>query len=96
MISATSSYATSSTTKAAALVLREDRDGITTLTLNRPASYNLLTSEVIDALQSAFDRIEQDEAVHAAAEHDQRDRHGRRRRSEPQRRSSSPATGRPT
>ncbi|HET9042404.1 MAG TPA: enoyl-CoA hydratase [Burkholderiales bacterium] len=45
------------------VLLREDRDGITTLTLNRPASYNLLTSEVIDALQSAFDRIEQDEAV---------------------------------
>jgi enoyl-CoA hydratase/carnithine racemase len=45
------------------VLLREDRGGITTLTLNRPASYNLLTSEVIDALQSAFDRIEQDEAV---------------------------------
>lgn len=45
------------------VLLREDRNGITTLTLNRPASYNLLTSEVIDALQSAFDRIEQDEAV---------------------------------
>jgi enoyl-CoA hydratase/carnithine racemase len=45
------------------VLLREDRDGIATLTLNRPASYNLLTSEVIDALQSAFDRIEQDEAV---------------------------------
>lgn len=45
------------------VLLREDRDGITTLTLNRPASYNLLTSEVIDALQSAFDRIEQDETV---------------------------------
>jgi enoyl-CoA hydratase/carnithine racemase len=45
------------------VLLREDRDGVTTLTLNRPASYNLLTSEVIDALQSAFDRIAQDEAV---------------------------------
>ena len=45
------------------VLLREDRDGVTTLTLNRPASYNLLTSEVIDALQSAFDRIEQDETV---------------------------------
>lgn len=45
------------------VLLREDRGGITTLTLNRPASYNLLTSEVIDALQSAFDRIEQDAAV---------------------------------
>ena len=45
------------------VLLREDRDGITTLTLNRPASYNLLTSELIDALQAAFDHIEQDEAV---------------------------------
>jgi enoyl-CoA hydratase/carnithine racemase len=45
------------------VLLREDRDGITTLTLNRPASYNLLTSELIDALQSAFDSIEQDESV---------------------------------
>lgn len=45
------------------VLLREDRNGITTLTLNRPASYNLLTSEVIDALQAAFDRIEQDESV---------------------------------
>ena len=42
---------------------REDREGVTTLTLNRPASYNLLTSELIDALQSAFDSIEQDESV---------------------------------
>ena len=45
------------------VLLREDRDGVTTLTLNRPASYNLLTSELIDALQSAFDLIEQDESV---------------------------------
>jgi len=48
---------------AAPVLLREDRDGITTLTLNRPATYNLLTSEVIDALQAAFERIEQDETV---------------------------------
>ncbi len=45
------------------VLLREDRDGITTLTLNRPASYNLLTSELIDALQSAFDSIAKDETV---------------------------------
>jgi enoyl-CoA hydratase/carnithine racemase len=45
------------------VLLREDRDGVTTLTLNRPASYNLLTSELIDALQSAFDSIERDEGV---------------------------------
>jgi enoyl-CoA hydratase/carnithine racemase len=45
------------------VLLREDRDGVTTLTLNRPASYNLLTSELIDALQSAFDSIGEDESV---------------------------------
>jgi enoyl-CoA hydratase/carnithine racemase len=45
------------------VLLRADRDGITTLTLNRPASYNLLTSELIDALQAAFDSIEGDESV---------------------------------
>ncbi|HSD42277.1 MAG TPA: enoyl-CoA hydratase [Burkholderiales bacterium] len=47
------------------VLLREDRNGITTLTLNRPGSYNLLTSELIDALQSAFDSIGQDEGVRA-------------------------------
>jgi len=45
------------------VLLREDRDGVTTLTLNRPATYNLLTSELIDALQSAFDSIGEDESV---------------------------------
>jgi enoyl-CoA hydratase/carnithine racemase len=45
------------------VLLRENRDGIATLTLNRPASYNLLTSKLIDALQAAFDSIEGDEAV---------------------------------
>jgi enoyl-CoA hydratase/carnithine racemase len=47
----------------APVLLREDRDGIATLTLNRPESYNLLTSEAIAALQQAFDAIGQDEAV---------------------------------
>jgi enoyl-CoA hydratase/carnithine racemase len=45
------------------VLLREDRDGIATLTMNRPGQFNLLTSDMIDALQSAFDGIEQDEAV---------------------------------
>jgi enoyl-CoA hydratase/carnithine racemase len=39
-------------------VLREDRDGICTLTLNRPAQMNLLTSEMLAALQGAFDQLE--------------------------------------
>jgi enoyl-CoA hydratase/carnithine racemase len=45
------------------VLLREDQGGIATLTMNRPAQFNLLTSELIDALQSAFDSIGQDEAV---------------------------------
>ena len=39
------------------VLLREDRDGITTLTMNRPQQMNLLTSEMLDALQAAFDAI---------------------------------------
>jgi len=38
-------------------LLREDRDGICTLTLNRPQQMNLLTSEMLSALQSSFDEI---------------------------------------
>jgi enoyl-CoA hydratase/carnithine racemase len=44
----------------APVLLREDRDGIATLTLNRPAQMNLLTSEMLGALQDAFDSIEKD------------------------------------
>ena len=39
------------------VLLREDRDGIATLTLNRPAQMNLLTEEMLDALQAAFHEI---------------------------------------
>jgi len=39
------------------ILLREDRDGICTLTLNRPQQMNLLTSEMLTALQNAFDEI---------------------------------------
>ena len=39
------------------LLLREERDGICTLTLNRPQQMNLLTSEMLAALQNAFDDI---------------------------------------
>jgi enoyl-CoA hydratase/carnithine racemase len=45
------------------VLLREDRGGIATLTMNRPAQFNLLTSEMIGALQQALDAIEQDESV---------------------------------
>jgi enoyl-CoA hydratase/carnithine racemase len=45
------------------VLLREDRDGIATLTLNRPQQMNLLTGEMLAALQSAFDQIARDPAV---------------------------------
>jgi enoyl-CoA hydratase/carnithine racemase len=45
------------------ILLREDRDGICTLVMNRPAQMNLLTSEMLDALQEAFDAISQDKRV---------------------------------
>ncbi len=40
-------------------LLREDREGIATLTLNRPAQMNLLTGEMLAALQSALDDIKE-------------------------------------
>ncbi len=47
------------------VLLREDRDGIATLTMNRPAQMNLLTTEMLTALQAAFDAIEKDKGVKA-------------------------------
>jgi enoyl-CoA hydratase/carnithine racemase len=45
------------------VLLREDRDGVATLTLNRPQQMNLLTSEMLSALQGAFDAIAKDPKV---------------------------------
>ena len=39
------------------ILLREDRDGIATLTLNRPEQYNALSGAMLDELQSAFEEI---------------------------------------
>jgi enoyl-CoA hydratase/carnithine racemase len=44
-------------------LLREDREGVATLTLNRPAQMNLLTGEMLDALAAQFASIEKDPAV---------------------------------
>jgi enoyl-CoA hydratase/carnithine racemase len=45
----------------------ESRDarGVVTLTLNRPASFNSLSEEMLAALQAAFDRLADDERVRA-------------------------------
>ena len=42
------------------ILLRDDRDGIATLTLNRPAQYNALSSDMLDALQAQLDDIDAD------------------------------------
>ena len=42
------------------ILLREDRDGVCTLTMNRPQQMNLLTSDMLSALQEAFDSFKND------------------------------------
>jgi enoyl-CoA hydratase/carnithine racemase len=45
------------------VLLREDRDGVCTLTLNRPQQMNLLTGEMLTALQQQFDAVKNDRTV---------------------------------
>src|ERR671931_2597646 len=45
------------------ILLRDDREGICTLTMNRPAQMNLLTTGMLEALHEAFDAIAQDKRV---------------------------------
>jgi enoyl-CoA hydratase/carnithine racemase len=42
------------------ILLRQDREGIRTLTLNRPQQMNLLTTEMLQALQNEFDQLKSD------------------------------------
>lgn len=49
----------------ATILLREDRDGIALLTLNRPSARNALSEELIAALAAAFDAIGRDGSVRA-------------------------------
>ena len=44
-------------------LLREDANGVTTLTMNRPAARNSLSGDMLDALQHEFERIGDDESV---------------------------------
>lgn len=48
---------------AEAVLLREDKDGITTLTLNRPKSGNSLSHKLVQALQAAWNEIDKDDSV---------------------------------
>jgi enoyl-CoA hydratase/carnithine racemase len=45
------------------VLLREDRERIATLTLNRPAQMNLLTTEMLAALQDSFDSIQKNKDI---------------------------------
>jgi len=45
------------------VLLRDDRDGVATLTLNRPRRFNALSQAMLDALQRAVDAIAKDAAV---------------------------------
>ena len=47
----------------APLLLREDRDGVTTLTLNRPSQFNSLSEEMLAELQAALDAIARDPSL---------------------------------
>jgi enoyl-CoA hydratase/carnithine racemase len=49
----------------AALLESRDARGVVTLTMNRPASFNALSEEMIAALQDALDRLAGDEGVRA-------------------------------
>jgi enoyl-CoA hydratase/carnithine racemase len=49
----------------AAVVETRDGRGVVTLTMNRPAQFNALSEEMLDALQAALDRIASDEGVRA-------------------------------
>jgi enoyl-CoA hydratase/carnithine racemase len=51
------------TAQAEALLLTGTKDGMATLTLNRPGQFNALSSALIDELQSTLDRLAADPAV---------------------------------
>ena len=46
-----------------AILLRDDREGICTLTMNRPQQMNLLTTQMLSALQRELDLLKSDENV---------------------------------
>ena len=47
------------------LVLRQDEEGVTTLTLNAPGSINALSEDMIGALSATFDALAEDRSVKA-------------------------------
>src|SRR5262245_10630766 len=51
------------TTPTDAVLLTETKEGVATLTLNRPGQFNALSSALIDELQTTFDRLAADQTV---------------------------------
>jgi enoyl-CoA hydratase/carnithine racemase len=51
------------TTQTETLLLTATKDGVATLTLNRPGQFNALSSALIDELQTTFDRLAADPTV---------------------------------
>src|SRR4029453_8674406 len=51
------------TTQTESLLLCESRDGVATVTLNRPGQFNALSTTLIDELQSTFDRLAADSTI---------------------------------
>src|SRR5687768_17039706 len=45
------------------ILIREDREGVVTLMLNRPGQYNVLSEEMLRALQENLDELASDEDV---------------------------------
>jgi len=45
------------------ILIREERDGVCTLTMNRPQQMNLLTSRMLSALQESFDEISRNRGI---------------------------------
>jgi enoyl-CoA hydratase/carnithine racemase len=55
--------ATADEISAQPILLRSDKDGIATLTLNRPDQYNPLSSEMLTGLQNQLDEINHNDAL---------------------------------
>jgi enoyl-CoA hydratase/carnithine racemase len=51
------------TTAEEPILLRDNQEGVTTLTLNRPRQYNALSEVMLAALQTELDRIGQDSSI---------------------------------
>jgi enoyl-CoA hydratase/carnithine racemase len=56
---------TTTVTSEAPLLVTRDERGVATLTMNRPASFNALSEEMLGALQSALDKLADDARLRA-------------------------------